>query len=55
MEIYRALYPDKGMPDALELETLASRLQQRYGIDAAKFWRDDLTLGEIYEQTRRAA
>jgi hypothetical protein len=55
MEIYRMLYPDKFMADALELETLASHLRKRYGVDAAKFWREDITLGEIYEQTHRVA
>jgi hypothetical protein len=55
MEIYRTLYPERFMADALELETLASHLHKRYGIDAATFWRDDITLGEIYEQTHRVA
>jgi hypothetical protein len=54
MEIYRGLYPDKLMPDCLELETLASRLRERYGIDANAFWREDITLGELFTHTRMA-
>lgn len=51
MEIYRALYPER-MADAMELETLASLLQKRYGIDAANFWKEDITLGEIFKHIR---
>ncbi len=52
MDVYHALYPDKFMADALELETLALRLSERYGIDAASFWREDITLGELFTYTR---
>jgi hypothetical protein len=43
MDVYRTLYPDRFMADALELETLASLLRERYGIDAAAFWREEYT------------
>ena len=52
MEIYHTLYPDRFMADALELETLASLLRKKYGIDAATFWREDITLGEVFTHTR---
>jgi hypothetical protein len=52
MEVYRTLYPDRFMADALELETLASLLRKKYGIDAATFWREDITLGEVFTHTR---
>jgi hypothetical protein len=52
MEVYHALYPDKFMADALELESLALRLRQTYGIDVAGFWREDITLGELFTHTR---
>jgi hypothetical protein len=39
------------MPDALELETLESRFLQRYGVDMRGFWREDITLGEVYSYT----
>jgi propanediol dehydratase small subunit len=50
LDIYRGLYPLKGWPDALELETLALRLEGRYALDLRKIWRDDLTLGEIFSR-----
>ncbi|MBL9172365.1 MAG: hypothetical protein JNL10_02420 [Verrucomicrobiales bacterium] len=53
MDIYRALYPpDDSLADSLELETLALRLEKRYGIDLHALWRDDVTLGQLYEHTR---
>ena len=52
MDVYRTLYPDRFMADALELETLASLLRKKYGIDAATFWREDITLGEVFTHTR---
>ena len=54
MEIYRGLYPDRNTPDCMELETLVVRLRKRYGIDAASFWREDMTLGELFTHTRMA-
>jgi propanediol dehydratase small subunit len=50
LAIYRGLYPLKGWPDALELETLALRLEGRYALDLRRIWRDDLTLGEIFSR-----
>jgi hypothetical protein len=54
LAVYRGLYPLKGLPDALELETLALRLEGRYALDLRKIWRDDLTLGEIFSRTNSA-
>ena len=54
MEIYRGLYPDRHDPDCMELETLVARLRKRYGVDAASFWREDITLGELFTHTRVA-
>jgi hypothetical protein len=51
VEVYRASYPDRLMPNALELETLESRFLQRYGVDMRGFWREDITLGEVYSYT----
>jgi propanediol dehydratase small subunit len=50
LNIYTALYPLKGWPDALELETFALRLERRYALDLRKIWREDLTLGEIFSR-----
>jgi hypothetical protein len=55
MDVYRALYPFAGMADCMELETFCEMVQKRYGLDFATSWREDLTLGQIYEQTRRRA
>jgi propanediol dehydratase small subunit len=54
LEVYRALYPDRFMADYMELETLESRLRQRYGIDMQGFWREDITLGEVFSFTKAA-
>jgi hypothetical protein len=54
MEIYRALYLPGGLADDMELETLVMQLNKRYGIDVAGLWREDITLGELFELTRRA-
>jgi propanediol dehydratase small subunit len=54
MDIYRAVHPPGTLADNLELESLVSKLQRRYRIDALAVWRDDITLADLYEQTRRA-
>lgn len=54
MDIYRAQYPDKFMPDALELEFLIRKMQKRYGIDVSTFWREDITLADLFVHTRQA-
>lgn len=51
LAIYRATYPIQGLPDALELETLAKQLQARYGISLEDMWADDITLGELFVET----
>jgi hypothetical protein len=50
-EIYRSATP-VGWPDALELETLEKRLQDAYGLRLRDFWRENLTLGEIFARSR---
>ncbi len=53
MEIYRSLYTPKWtIADSLELETLAIDLEKTYGLVLEKSWREDLTLGEIFELTQ---
>ena len=53
MEIYRAIYPPGSAVDSMELECLCDTIKKRYGPDFAVSWREDITLGEIYEQTHR--
>ena len=55
MEIYRTVYPPGSAADCMELEFLCKMVKKRYGIDLAASWREDITLGEIYERTHRVA
>ncbi len=48
LSVYRALYPSRWTPDALEIETLSKLVARRYGIRLAEVWRSDLTLGELF-------
>ncbi|MEJ5991657.1 hypothetical protein WG902_16760 [Ramlibacter sp. PS3R-8] len=48
MSVYRAMYPDSGGMDALELETLAMLTERRYGVRLAELWSDRLTFGELF-------
>ena len=53
MDIYRTLYPPKwSMADALELETFARDMMQTYRTDIYPLWCDDITLGDLFAQTR---
>jgi propanediol dehydratase small subunit len=54
LPIYNSLYPIKGWPDALELETLALRLEASYGINLRDIWREDLTIGDLFSKTKAA-
>lgn len=40
------------MPDALELETLVSKLQKQYTLELEPIWSDQLTLGELFTRIR---
>ena len=53
MGIYRALYPSKDWPDALELESFASNLQRTYGFDLSQVHDENATLGQIFEMIRK--
>ncbi|MFZ0498252.1 MAG: hypothetical protein WAM52_03890 [Steroidobacteraceae bacterium] len=54
LAIYQALYPVKGWPDALELETFAFRLEKAYGADLRGMWRENITLGEVFSRVTHA-
>lgn len=51
LSVYRAIHPIKGWPDALELETFALRVEKTYGVELRSNWRDDLMMGEIFENS----
>ncbi len=55
MDVYRALYPSTGWPDALELETFANNLQHTYGFDLSQVHDTNATLGQIFEMVRMKA
>ena len=56
MDIYRMLHPPKWtLADSMELESLGLRLQKDYGIDLVPFWREDITLGDLFALTRKSA
>jgi hypothetical protein len=55
MDFYRIRYTIRGEPDGMELEELVTRLQKRYGVDLLGSWREDITLADLFTQTRRPA
>jgi len=55
LAIYRTLYPRGGVPDALEVETLAKDLDKEYGVSLAEIWNEELTLGQIFGRCRASA
>jgi hypothetical protein len=48
LQIYRAIYPSKWTPDALEVETLAKDFELKYGVRFESIWHDGLSLGELF-------
>ena len=48
MEVYQALYPIKGWPDSMELETFALKVEETYHLDLGKIWTPEMTLGEMF-------
>ncbi|HEX5682760.1 MAG TPA: hypothetical protein VFY73_01890 [Ideonella sp.] len=50
LQIYRAQYPSRLQPDAMEFETLAFDLERKHGFKLEPLWKDTLTLGELFSQ-----
>ncbi len=50
--LYRACYPDKSAPDAMELEFLHRTLSARYGGTRFAAVSDDATFGELFRLAR---
>jgi propanediol dehydratase small subunit len=49
MAVYRALYPNRWLPDSLEVETLAGDLRKKYGVELAAIWNEqDISLGALF-------
>ena len=55
MEVYRALNPIESWPDAMELEELTLRLEERYGVDFMAIWKEGVTLGDLFVHARAAS
>lgn len=55
LSIYQACNPHAWLPDALELETLATNMQTKHGLLPERLWNDGLTLGQLFAHTRRPA
>lgn len=53
LQIYRAIYPSRWTPDALEFETLAKDIAAKYGVSLERVWHDTLTLGELFKIVQR--
>ena len=51
LKIYRAQYPSRMQPDAMELETLARDLERKHGLKLEALWKDNLTLAELFSKT----
>ena len=53
IEIYQALYPQQGWPDALEMETFAMRIEETYKCTITEDWKfSEMTLGELFRRLR---
>ncbi|MBI3875432.1 MAG: hypothetical protein HY300_05640 [Verrucomicrobia bacterium] len=55
MDVYRALNPLEGMPDSMELEGLTVQLEERYGVDFAAIWNENITLGDLFTHAKTAS
>jgi hypothetical protein len=53
LDVYRALYPVRNTADGMEMESLVIDLQKRYHVDIVSSWREDITLADLFTQTRR--
>jgi hypothetical protein len=53
MSVYRIVNPpDWSVADAMELESLDLAFKTNYGVDLKTFWRQDITLGELFHRAR---
>lgn len=53
LAIYRAQYPRRWTPDALELETLAEDIEKRYGLELRRIWNERLSLGQLFAHAQQ--
>ncbi|HEV7401396.1 MAG TPA: hypothetical protein VGO11_00655 [Chthoniobacteraceae bacterium] len=55
MDVYASLYPGRGGADRMELESLFISVEERYHIELPYTLSDDMTLGELFTQSRPSA
>ena len=53
IDVYRTVYPSALTPDALEMETFATILEERFHIDVARLPDRPYTLGELFALAHR--
>jgi len=53
MDVYRTRYPSNRIEDLDELETFQMELERNYGKDVADTITPEMTLGDIFDITRR--
>lgn len=53
--IYRAVNPNRWLPDAAEIETLAKALRDKYGLMLDDIWHEGLTLGGLFQRVQQAS
>jgi hypothetical protein len=51
--VYRAHYPSLGWADSMELETLNTLVQRKYRFALSAVWSESLTLGQLFQATRK--
>ena len=52
LAIYRALYPSREQPDALEFTFLSRAVADRYGVAISELEGENLTLGQVFRRVR---
>jgi len=52
LSIYRARYPSRLTPDALEFEILAKDIHRVHQVELGSIWHERLTLGELFAGLR---
>jgi hypothetical protein len=53
MDVYRTLYPPgRSLADGMELECLVEDLEKRYQVNILGSWSEDITLADLFMQTR---
>ena len=55
MDVYRSTHPPGDIVDSMELAFFCRPFRDHYGVDVEASWREEITLGEIYERIHTVA